>query len=273
MHAMTFNVRYGTAEDGLNRWELRRGILVECLRRYPFDVMGTQEGLSFQLEAIQAALPYVDYVGVGRYHGVETDRAHERNEGEHCAIFYDVRKWQVCEQDTFWLSDTPSVPASMSWGNDLPRIVTWAIFEGRTGGSNFAVFNTHFHWGEPVVQNSAALVLGKMAEIAGDLPTILTGDFNLSPDSPVYQAYTHHDRGGLVDCWRACGHNEADGGTVHGFSGEGRGRIDWLLVSKHFGIRRVERIAFSRAGKYPSDHFPVRAELCLCGSAWTGARS
>jgi endonuclease/exonuclease/phosphatase family metal-dependent hydrolase len=271
MHVMTFNLRYGTAEDGPNRWELRRDLLIECLRRYPFDAMGTQEGLPFQLEEIKAALPYLEYVGVGRYHGVETDRSHEWQAGEHCAIYYDARKWQVAKQGTFWLSDTSHVPASMSWGNDLPRIVTWSILQAYRAGSEFAVFNTHYHWGETVVQNSTALVLGKMRQIAGGLPTILMGDFNLLPDSPSYQAFTEQDGGGLADCWRACGRSEEGGETVHGFTGKGRGRIDWMFVSGHFETKNVERITFHRAERYPSDHFPVRAELCLRGLASTCA--
>ena len=261
MQVMTFNLRYGTAEDGPNRWELRRELLIECLRRYPFDVMGTQEGLSPQLEAVKAALPHLDYVGVGRYYGVETDRMHERNEGEHCAIFYATRKWRVCRQDTFWLSDTPEVPGSMTWGNDLPRIVTWALFKARTGASEMAVFNTHFHWGAPIVQNSTRLVLDKLREIAAGLPTILMGDFNQEPDSPTYRAFT--DQGGLVDCWRACGYGEEQAGTVHGFSGKGKGRIDWVLVSKHFEPQHIERVTFHQAERYPSDHFPVRVGLHL----------
>jgi len=261
MRVMTFNLRYGTAEDGPNRWELRRGILVECLRRYPFDVMGTQEGLPSQLGEIKVALPYLDYVGVGRYHGVETERSHEWKAGEHCAIFYDMRRWRVAEQGTFWLSDTPHAPASMSWGNDLPRIVTWAIFQTHGPGPEFAVFNTHYHWGELFVRNSTALVLDHMKRLAGSLPTILMGDFNLLPDSPSYQAFT--EQGGLVDCWRACGHSEQGGETVHGFTGKGRGRIDWIFVSRHFEVKGIERITFHCAGRYPSDHFPVRAKLRL----------
>ena len=259
MQVMTFNLRYGTAEDGPNRWELRRELLIECLRHYPSDVMGTQEGLLFQLETIKTNLPHLDYVGVGRYYGVETDRTHERKEGEHCAIFYDTQKWEVCQQDTFWLSDTPKVPGSMTWGNDLPRIVTWAILKARTGESEMAVFNTHFHWGEPVVQNSTRVVLDKITEIAPNTPTILMGDFNLEPDSPPYIAFA--EGGGLVDCWRACGHSEEKAGTGHRFSGEGKARIDWMLASKHFQPQHIERITFNRAGRYPSDHFPVRAEL------------
>ncbi len=271
MHVMTFNLRYGTADDRPNCWDLRRDLLIECLHRYPFDIMGTQEGLPLQLEEIKAALPHVDYVGLGRYHDVETDRWHEWKAGEHCAIFYDALKWWVAEQGTFWLSDTPHVPASRSWGNDLPRIVTWSIFQAQSTVPELAVFNTHYHWGEPVVQNSTALVLCKMREIAGDLPAILMGDFNLLPDSPTYQAFTDQGSGGLVDCWRACGHSEEGGETVHGFTGKGRGRIDWMLLSRHFETKSVERIAFHREGRYPSDHFPVRAELCLHGLALNSA--
>ena len=261
MQVMTWNLRYGTAHDGPNRWEMRRELLVECLKRYPSDMIGTQEGLGFQLELIKAELGCVDYVGVGRYHGVETDREHETGSGEHCAIFYDTRKWQVCSHDTFWLSDTPQMPASCTWGNDLPRVVTWAIFERAGSPIKIAVLNTHYHWGEPMVTNSTQLLLRRLREIAGGLPTILMGDFNQEPDSLTYRALT--EQTGLMDCWRACGRNERDSGTVHAFDGAAKGRIDWLLASQHFQPRHIERITFNRAGRYPSDHFPVRAELHL----------
>lgn len=198
-------------------------------------------------------------MGIGRYDGVETDRVHEQKAGEHCAIFYDTRKWQVCKQDTFWLSDTPELPGSRTWGNDLPRIVTWAILESSAGAPEIAVFNTHFHWGEPVVQNSTHLLLEKIKEITSGTPTILTADFNLGPDSPTHQAFTQ--QGGLTDCWQACGHPEEGAGTYHNFSGKGKARIDWILVSKHWQPKHIERITFNRAGRYPSDHFPVRVEL------------
>lgn len=36
-------------------------------------------------------------------------------------------KVEVLEGGTFWLSESPSVPGSMSWGSTVPCIATWAI--------------------------------------------------------------------------------------------------------------------------------------------------
>ncbi|MGD8363154.1 MAG: endonuclease, partial [Gemmatimonadota bacterium] len=47
---MTFNIRYGTAEDGLNAWVNRRSLVAEIIRRESPDVLAIQEGLAFQLE-------------------------------------------------------------------------------------------------------------------------------------------------------------------------------------------------------------------------------
>ncbi|KAK7848020.1 hypothetical protein CFP56_005732 [Quercus suber] len=46
---------------------------------------------------------------------------------EHCTIFYDKQKVELVEGGTFWLSESPSVPGSMSWGSVVPCIATWAI--------------------------------------------------------------------------------------------------------------------------------------------------
>lgn len=36
-------------------------------------------------------------------------------------------KVELLEGGTFWLSESPSVPGSMSWGSTVPCIATWAI--------------------------------------------------------------------------------------------------------------------------------------------------
>lgn len=66
VNVMSFNIRYGTADDGPNRWELRRGHMFELLRAEAPDILGLQEALHFQLDEIVAALPDYRMVGVGR---------------------------------------------------------------------------------------------------------------------------------------------------------------------------------------------------------------
>ena len=268
LRMMTFNIRYGTANDGDNAWELRKEILIECLNTYTPDILGTQEGLPFQLEYIKANFPNWGSFGVGRYHGVETERSHECGEGEGCIIFYDTTKIKLIKHGTYWHSETPKVAASISWGNSLPRVSTWSIFTLKGDGKRFAVFNTHFHWDEPYVSNTSKLIMEKWQEVAGDLPTILMGDFNLRPDSPSHEMFCGKSgptdlRGRFVDGWQVLNKPEEGGGTSHSFTGEPQNRIDWILATPEFQFMSVGRIDFNKEGRYPSDHFPVWAEVNL----------
>ena len=176
---MTFNIRYGVAQDGPNSWEHRQSILIDCLKKYQPDILGIQESMEFQVDSIQAAFPHWKNIGVGRYHNVEVpDRPQESMGGESCQIFYDPTKFEIIDDGTFWHSDTPNIPASQTWGNYLPRITTWGKFKSRTNDKTFIVMNTHFHTGEPYVPNTSALMMRKWRDIAGPTPTILMGDFN-----------------------------------------------------------------------------------------------
>lgn len=130
---MTFNIRYGVAQDGPNSWEHRQSILIDCLKKYQPDILGIQESMEFQVDSIQAAFPHWKNIGVGRYHNVEVpDRPQESMGGESCQIFYDPTKFEIIDDGTFWHSDTPNIPASQTWGNYLPRITTWGKFKSRT---------------------------------------------------------------------------------------------------------------------------------------------
>ncbi len=266
--AMTFNIRYGTANDNTNSWEHRKLILINCLKKYRPDILGTQESLSFQIDSIKAAFPHWKAFGVGRYHNVpEPDRPHESMSGESCTILYDSTKFEIIEQGTYWHSETPDVPASITWGNTLPRITTWGIFQIKRNGKQFVLMNTHFHWDEPYVSNTTNLIMRKWREIANGRPTILMGDFNLDPTSPTHELFCGKIgeadvRGNFIDCWQMLQKPEQDAGTGHGFTGtKSQARIDWILVTPEFKVKDIHIIYDNENGRYPSDHYPVLARL------------
>ncbi len=265
----TFNIRFGAAEDGENHWTQRKSILFDCLRELQPTVMGTQEGLSFQLAEICQAFPHLKYVGVGRYHQVEVDRAYERLSGEHCAIFYDTTQVSLEQSGTFWLSETPEIAGSQSWGNDLARIVTWAILRARSQAPRFIVFNTHYHWGEPFATRSTELLLRQIKTLAASLPVIVLGDFNVPPTSSIHARFTQPDSlppdfRPFQDVWESLGQIETAAGTFHDYTGQPKeSRIDWILISPDFKPLSVQKITYQQAGRYPSDHFPVLAVLQL----------
>ncbi|MFW5653521.1 MAG: endonuclease/exonuclease/phosphatase family protein [Planctomycetota bacterium] len=121
LRVMSFNIRYGTARDGDNAWPHRRDLVTNLICENGGDIIGLQEALAFQIAEILQACPKYTRIGVGRDDG--------RDRGEFTAILFDRSKWLPVEFDTFWLSDTPDVVASTSWGNSIPRICTWALLE------------------------------------------------------------------------------------------------------------------------------------------------
>ena len=124
LNVMTFNIRYGTAKDGENHWTNRRDFLFDVVHRQNADLIGLQEALAFQIDEILAAVPGYAVVGVGRDDAGRT--------GEFSAILFRKDRLRVAEAGTFWFSDTPAVPASKSWGNNVTRICTCA--PGRMAG-------------------------------------------------------------------------------------------------------------------------------------------
>ena len=63
---MSYNVRYGSARDGLDAWPLRAGLAVGVVERRRPDLVGMQEVLDFQRRAFVSGLEGYQVFGVGR---------------------------------------------------------------------------------------------------------------------------------------------------------------------------------------------------------------
>jgi endonuclease/exonuclease/phosphatase family metal-dependent hydrolase len=93
LRVMTFNIRYGLAEDGENSWPHRKQLVVEAIRRNKPDILGLQEALPLQIDFLQTAFPEFAFVGRSR----ESDQS-----GEQCAILFRRARFRVRAADTFW---------------------------------------------------------------------------------------------------------------------------------------------------------------------------
>lgn len=265
LNIVTFNLRYGTANDGINHWELRRELLLGTIASLKPDILGVQECEPFQGDEISMRFPHLGRFGLGRYHGVSVDRPHEAFSGEHCDIFFDSGRYRVRQCGTCWHSETPDAPASISWKNSLARITTWGVFDDLRDGNQFAVFNTHLDWGEPYLAKATKQLAEHTARVRKDYPLVLMGDFNAIPGSKPYNRLTRSgNKGvGLIDVWVALGNTEENAGTYHGFSGVPDKRIDWILASPEFTAASIEVCRADADGRYPSDHFPLAAQLSI----------
>jgi len=254
LRVMTFNVRYGSAPDKENSWPLRREMVLSLVGDSACDVIGLQEALQFQIDELTTAFPSYSSLGVGR----EADGG-----GEYSAILYDSSRFDVRQASTFWLSDTPEISGSRSWGNELPRICTWARLFDRKSRQTYYVFNTHWdHQSQTSRERSGELISSRIANLEKqDAPVILVGDFNVGRRNP---AWTHLMNAGLRDSFRDLSADASGIGTFHAFQGSTQGeKIDAILVSRHWQVEAATINRTNTAGRYPSDHFPVTATLLL----------
>lgn len=250
LRVMTFNVRLPMASDRPERWEARRALFVKTIREQHPDVFGTQELYKEQGDYVVAKLPEYAWFGMGRKGG-EGD--------EHMGVFYRTDKLRVLDSGNFWLSDTPDVPGSDTWGTPFPRMVTWARFQRKSDGRTFVMFDTHLPYRDQddvAREKGAAVILKRIAKLPPNEPFVLTGDFNTTPDSKVHAMLTEH----LHDAWLVAPRRSGPGRTFHDFTGNPTERIDWVLV-RGFKVEDVRTVTTHEGQLYPSDHFPVAADL------------
>jgi endonuclease/exonuclease/phosphatase family metal-dependent hydrolase len=246
LRVMSFNIRLPVAADGPNRWEARQGLFVETIRRADADIIGTQELWKIQADHLIAKLPRYSWFGIDRRGG---------HADEHMGVFYRRDRLKLVQLGNFWLSDTPDVPGSISWGHPYPRMATWGLFETIPGGKRFWFINTHFPYraeDEAAREKGAAAIAAWIAARPDGAPVVLTGDFNTVPDSGTHNALS----AGLADAWNAAKVRSGPAETFHAFTGKADRRIDWVFA-RGLTAAKVETVTFGRNGRYPSDHFPV----------------
>lgn len=248
----SYNIRYAASGDrGDRSWEKRRAGVVDFLRAGEFDFVGLQEVLHRQLGDVEKGLRGMQRVGVGRDDG--------ETRGEYSPIFYEASKWTLNrkEQGTFWLSDTPDLAGSKTWGNQTTRICTWARFEKKGGsGEGVYVFNTHWdHQHQESREKAAGLILERIKNREKkDAPVILMGDFNATTDNLAVKKLL--ESGELID--PAGAKQWATFNSWQAGLKEGK-RIDHIFVTKGFQRAKVEIKA--DGDPVNSDHHPVVMEI------------
>lgn len=258
---MSFNIRYDNPDDGLNAWAYRSDFVASTIRFHRNDIIGIQEALLNQIQDLDELLPEFAWTGVGRDDG--------RNGGEFCAIFYRKDRFELLEEGTFWLSETPEIPGSKSWDAAITRIVSWGRFLDVQNNQSFIVFNTHYdHIGVQARAKSSELILQKINSLSNGKPVILLGDLNTIETEDPYKILTkwHHDNAPILfdAYYHATFGHHGPTSTWNAFKKiEPNRRIDFIFVDAHFQVIQHGIIADTREGRFPSDHLPVVADVLL----------
>ena len=254
---MSFNVyvsQFNTA---------RKDRVIATIRENAPSVFGVQEANESWMTALRTDLgdEYVS-VGVGRDANMG---------GEYSAIFYRKDLFNLIDSGTKWLSDTPDVSGSKFTQANYPRIMTYVVLERKTDGAQLLYVNTHLdHNGknnsnvevaEMVRQKQIEVLLSEVAKLP-DLPTIVTGDFNVTPEASAYTTMTAN---GYLDASRVAWAGEVKP-TCTDMNDDYEGVIiDYIFVSPDLaGVVDSYIVCPSkRDGEWISDHNAIIATITL----------
>ena len=256
----TFNVRYDAKGDqGPRDWKARRDLVSETIREMNPSLLGLQEVVHGQLEDLKDAHPEYEVVGVARDDG--------KQRGEYSPLFFRKDRFRLDEKEngTFWLSDTPQVVGSNSWGNACTRICTWARLIDRKTEKGIYVLNTHWdHKGQWSRVKSATLIRQRIASIANQgEAVVLMGDFNASESSLAIKELLAGEQVKIVNSFHFANSEEVVRGTFNGWRVDAtQGKmIDHIFVNSNLAVKSARIVRRHRKGQTPSDHFPV---LTIC---------
>jgi endonuclease/exonuclease/phosphatase family metal-dependent hydrolase len=254
---MTYNIWFDNPQNTTNPWLEREPGVLQTLDRIKPDVLCLQEALSHQVEALKKA-GYKSF-GSGRDDG--------KMGGEFSAILYRPERFDVLDAGQFWLSEYPDSIGTIGWDAMLPRICTWMKLQDLESSTSFYVFNTHFsHVGKVARKESIRLIMTKIADISGDLPVVLTGDFNFKKGDPPYRILENMQTGkSMLDSRYTVDHPSGPEYSFIGsdFTGREGDIIDHIFVSKDILVKTYSILENCENGRCPSDHLPVVALIQL----------
>ena len=252
VRVVSFNLRcnndiYGSVKN--------RGKFVSAaLENYAPDSFGVQEATKAWLDILDASLGE-------KYARVGEPRDSAKNT-EYSAVYYRTDKYELIDEGTIWLSETPDKFGSKSYLASMPRICTWATLKNKESGLVYTHINTHLDFlVEYTRSKQADVLLKKIEELKGRGPVVCTGDFNADEKTGTYKKMTD-----VLDDSRLVAKETESGKTYHNY---GRGdlfhstAIDFIFVTKGTEVERYKIMKDTVDGMYLSDHYAIMADICF----------
>jgi len=248
LSVISFNIRCAS-DPGGNSIAERAPRLNEVISKYNPDVMGFQEYTPEWKEHIKKYFGK-DYDIFNKYRTRFIRR-------ESSPILWKKDKFCCISTGYFWLSDTPE-KQSRGWDEKYHchRICEYVILSELKSGKKFTFMNTHFGFGDNGQKKSAKLIYDYSKKISA-YPTFVTGDFNMTPDTPGYAEMTKYFRDANIS-----------GRYDYTFHGYNKGKIepkhiDYCFCDKNVVSFTYDIIKDMPNGKFPSDHYGLVLNLEL----------
>ena len=245
---ISFNIRCADDEGG-NSIKERAPRLFELTCPYDADALGFQEYTPKWQSFIQ------------KYYGRDYDIFNKYRtrliRRESSPILWKKDKFNCVDSGYFWLSETPHIQ-SRGWDEkyNCHRICEYVVLSEKQSGTLFTFMNTHFGFGDNGQIKSANLIYEYSKKISPH-PTIVTGDFNLTPRMPGYAAMTGHFTDANIQNDRSP--------TYHGYYNKKANprHIDYCFCDDKVVPLEYKIIKDLPQGRFPSDHYGIFVKLCI----------
>ena len=238
---ISFNIRCCNDKDGHSILE-RAPRLEKVIMPYDADVIGLQESTPTWMEHIEKCF--------GDKYGIFIKYRTTQPPFEGTPVLWKKDRFDCVDTGCFWLSDTPDVE-SRGW-DKLPhnRICNYVILKEKASSKSFVFMSVHFGFGDSC-QTKSALLMSEYADKFGGLPTIVVGDFNMTPQSVGYKTMTEN----FTDANAVTTRDTSS--TFHGYHPEEHpdSHIDYCFLKGDVSAISQSVIKETVDGKYPSDHY------------------
>ena len=276
---MSSNVRFASARDKSNDpdtgdrdWTNRKSAYYAMVNNYRPAVIGLQEAQKEQVQDIKDNCSGYNHYGLGRKKGKDI-LANDSYWGlipgtqageESSTILYRTDLITLNSSGTIWHSNSPTSANSYfsEMEDEVPQTSTWAIMTYKPTNTQFFLLNTHPSIYNAAHSKEANLIRSTIAsKNTGNLPVILTGDWNMEEDDSNMAAIVNNYSSARRHAQKTDYYE-----TFHWW-GTRSEQIDHIFYS---GINtcylfRTDKRKWN--DKYVSDHYPVFAVFDLSSGA------
>lgn len=263
---MSCNIRIAglEADDTIpgRKWEDRRDVMLKVIESRNPDIICTQEVIYKEYAFLKDNLKgFSSYGFVGPEMDPYTDGYHLIGKN---VIFWNKKRYEFISAGNYWLSDTPEIGGSMSWGTARARHCNWVRLKDRKSGAEFRVLDLHLdHISEEARQAQMDFVIKEASQYAGDFPQIICGDFNSGITSVSLRSL---HSAGWDDTYEKIHGDSEVGFTCHSFKGPERTkklghRIDFIFSHGPIVAKDSEIVKDCVNGIWPSDHYFIWADV------------
>lgn len=218
------------------------------LEKHEADVIGTQETSNLIYLFLQEHCPEYVLAGDGRDHN---------RQGERCCIMINNDTYRLLNTETVWLNGNFKLAGDKDEYEGVPRICTMALIQNKAALAKVRIFNCHLAYrAQDVILRNGENLMRYIDSFADDqFPFVLTGDFNSPIDQPLHAPFLKRFKEAYTSL------NQVRPNSFHGFGDPlGINAIDFIYTNT-LTFQSVMTDTEKFEGLYPSDHYPVIAEL------------